>query len=67
MAASSVWKRMLRLIDVVYGPNVITWGNVFWMDVFMWLSIIMKGKKYYLRFKLRQGKLRTYHIHAEIG
>ena len=24
---------MLRLIDVAYGPNVITWGNVIWMDV----------------------------------
>ena len=24
---------MLRLIDVAYGPNVITWGNVFWMLV----------------------------------
>ena len=24
---------MLQLIDVVYGPNMITWGNVFWMDV----------------------------------
>ena len=33
MVACSVWKRMLRLIDVAYGPNVITWGNVFWMDV----------------------------------
>ena len=33
MAVCSVWKRMLRLIDVAYGPNVITWGNVFWMDV----------------------------------
>ena len=33
MVACSVWKRMLRLIDVAYVPNVITWGNVFWMDV----------------------------------
>ena len=24
---------MLRIIDVAYGPNVITWGNVFWMLV----------------------------------
>ena len=33
MAACFVWKLMLHLIDVVYGPNVITWGNFFWMDV----------------------------------
>ena len=33
MAVSFVWKRMLHLIDVAYGHNVITWGNVFWMDV----------------------------------
>ena len=33
MVACSVWKRMLRLTDVAYGPNVITWRNVFWMDV----------------------------------
>ena len=24
---------MLRVIDVEYEPNLITWGNVFWMDV----------------------------------
>ena len=24
---------MLCLIDVAYEPNVIIWGNVFWMDV----------------------------------
>ena len=33
MVACFVWKRMLRLIDVAYEPNVITWGNVFWMHV----------------------------------
>ena len=33
MVACSIWKCMLRLIDVAYGPNVTTWGNVFWMDV----------------------------------
>ena len=28
MAACFIWKCMLRLIDVVYGPNVITQVNV---------------------------------------
>ena len=33
MATCSGWKCMLRLIDVAHGPNVIIWGNAFWMDV----------------------------------
>ena len=33
MVACSIWKCMLRLIDIVNGPTVITWENVFWMDV----------------------------------
>ena len=33
MATCSICKCMLPLIDVAYGPNVITWRNVFWMDV----------------------------------
>ena len=65
MVACSVWN-MLRLIDVAYGPNVITWGNVFWMDVNV-------DKHNYERenilftFQTRGDKLRTYHIQAQIS
>ena len=52
----------MRLIDVAYGPNVITWENVFQIDV-----NVETWKKYYLPFKLGEGKLRTYHIQAQIG
>ena len=60
IATYSVWKRILRLIDVAHGPNMITWGNVFWMDVNV-------DKHNYERFKLGKDKLRTYHIQAQIS
>ena len=33
----------------------------------MWISIIRKRKRSYLPFKLGEDKLKTYHIHAQIG
>ena len=56
---------MLRHINVAYGPNVIRWGNVFWMDVNV-DKHNYEGKIHYLPFKLGEGKLRTYHIQAQI-
>ena len=57
---------MLRHINVAYGPNVIRWGNVFWMDVNV-DKHNYEGKIHYLPFKLGEGKLRTYHIQAQIS
>ena len=63
MVACSVWKCMLCLIDVAYGPKMIT-GNVIWMDVRVDKPNYAREK---ISFKLGDRKLRAYHIQAQIG
>ena len=61
MAACFVWKRMLRLIDIMYRPNVITWGNVFWMDVNVDKHIYERGNiSFALQTRGRQVKEEPY-------